>query len=343
MYKRTQFITVITVVSLILIAFFNLPAIAQDDVVEWKMQDEFFEADTAYQITTKMVAKLIEEGSGGKVRVNTYPSGAIAGPEEMLRATMRGAIEVSQSMAAGPAMLIPESWLLVPPGAISSLAQQYDLIYRQGLLELLREAYKEQGLYFLCPGMYGPLVTMTNFNVNNWKDFKGKKGWADPLTADMITEISGAVSVPVPGWDMYSAMKLGNIDWFQWTLAELESTKLKEVVKYVVIEPRIYLPNTAIYVNLKAWNKLGPELQNSINDYIEKNIIEVGFRYRDVEEDACQKAQAYGVKFIKMEKSEADKYYDACSKVWDNIAKMSPRCAKGIDIIRNFSKRMIDY
>jgi TRAP-type C4-dicarboxylate transport system substrate-binding protein len=322
---------------------FNSAVFAGDDVIEWKLQSEFFESDSGVQITGKILSRLFSEATDGKLKVTVYPGGAIAAPEEMLRATMRGVVDMAHSMAAGPALIVPEAYLLSLHGATKSLAQQYDLIYRQGIIELVREGFKKRGLHFLCTGLTGPLVTMSKLKIEKWSDYKGKKGWADPVTGDIIPKLGGAVSVPVPGWDMYSAMKLGIIDWFHWTIAELEGQNLKEVVKYCITDPVIFRPCDAIYVNQKAWDKLDPQMQARIEDYLANHIMQAGFAYSDADEAGAKKAMAYGVQFIKMDKAESDKFYEACYRDWERIAKMSPLCAKGIEIIRKQSKRLIDY
>ena len=82
---------------------------------------------------------------------------------------------------------------------------------------------------------------MSNKPINEAEDFGGMKIWTIPNATWLAS--FGAAPTEVPGFDMYSAMRLGTIDGFTWTVGELEAGNLKEVVKDV-LQPRLLTPGT---------------------------------------------------------------------------------------------------
>jgi TRAP-type C4-dicarboxylate transport system substrate-binding protein len=163
----------------------------------------------------------------------------------------------------------------------------------------------------------------------------GKKLWAHP-SAFWLSDF-GAASVEVPGMDMYMALKLGTIDGTTWTLAELTSTKLEEVVKYVIF-PQILTPQTHVMINMKAWNAIGPELQKKIQDYVDAHMSEPAAAYDAADEKAVNAAKEYGVTFTTLSDTEFTKLRTDSRKFWDQVAALSPSAAKMVDLYKKYLK-----
>lgn len=197
--------------------------------------------------------------------------------------------------------------------------------------------YEKIGLHYLAASATMPIVLMADFPVNTWDDLKGKQGFVDPIVQDMFVKM-GAAPVEVPGFDMYSAMKLGTTDFILWTLAELETSKLKEVVTHVVMDPVIYPCVEDIYVNEKAWESIGPELQTKVSNAVILAQWDLGWLYRHNDNKAIALAKEYGVKFVTMPTAEKAEYANLARGVWDDIAKKSPECAEAVQMVKDFAE-----
>ncbi len=315
------------------------PTPAAGPEFHWRFQCAYSEADVDYQVTTKGIATLIEKMSDGQIEVDTYPVGALVAPEEMFSAIRDGSIEIGMDMTGILGEIVPTDYCTALPGSADNLEEYYDLIYRTGLLDIFREDFSENGIHLLCITLGGPDALRASFRLDSWDDIKGKKGWSNPLSAGPLTKL-GAVCVEVPGYDMYTAMKLGNIEWHGWTLAELETLGWKEVTKSVVLDPILKIASNNIYVSSKAWQALGPELQEKLDWAVIHGLIDWGLEYRDWNYKAIAASKEYGVEFINMSAANKAKYIELCVEEWDVLATKSPRNAQCVELTKEWLRKI---
>jgi TRAP-type C4-dicarboxylate transport system substrate-binding protein len=315
---------------------------AEEPEFHWRFQCAYSEADIDYQVTTQGIAALIEEVSGGKIEVDTYPVGALVAPEEMFSAIRDGSIEMGMDMTGAVGEIVPTDYCTALPGSAENLEEYYDLIYRTGLLDIFRNDFNENGIHLLAITLGGPDAMRASFLLTGWDGIKGKKGWANPLCVGPLTELGG-VCVEVPGYDMYTAMKLGNIEWHGWTLAELETLGWKEVTKSVVLDPILKIASNNVYVSLKAWQALSPELQDKINYAVTHSLLDWGLEYRDYNLKAIAASKEYGVEFVNFSAADKAKYVDLCVKSWDELAAKSPQNAQCVELTKEWLKKVGRY
>ena len=316
----------------------EVPAPAEAEF-HWRFQCAYPDADLDYQITTKGMAALIEKISEGRIKVDTYPAGALVAPEEIFSAVIDGTIEMGMDMTGAVGEMVPTDYCTGLHGSAETLEEYYDLCYRTGLMDIFREDFREHGIYLLCITLGGPDLLRATFRLDGWDAIKGKKGWANPAYIGVIEELEG-VSVDVPGYDMYSAMKLGTIEWHGWSVAELETLGWKEVTKSMVLDPPMKIASNNVYVNLEAWEALGPELQEKVDWAVIHGAVDWGLEYRDWNYEAIAASKEYGVEFIKFSAADKAKFIELCVKDWDRIAAISPRNAECVELAREWLRKI---
>ena len=307
----------------------------QEAEFHWRMHSAFPAADITTQVHSTRIAKIIEEASEGRIKVDHFPGESIVGFNELVSAVKDGTLEVGYHFSPAACDLIPENNTTALAGCCRNVGEQYYYLYKTGRLEILREAFEENGLFLLCNALPGEEVIYTSFDVTGWDDFKGKKGSMTPNTINIITEL-GAVVVPIAGWDEYTAMKLGNIDFFNYTLGELESLKFYEVAQCVILEPPTTIATDDCFVNLEAWEAIGPELQNKIEMAVRAELMDMGMEYRKRNAHAIEIGEESGVKLVKFSAADIKRYEDLAIKDWDQIAALNSRAAELIDIAKDF-------
>ena len=310
----------------------------------WRFQCAFAEADLSYKLQTVEVAKLIEKASEGQIKVDTYSAGALVGPEELFGAVADGTIELGLNMSMAETEFIPEAMFLSIHGGPRNMEELYEYQYKTDLFGLVQEAYREKGAHLLASVGTGRIMLRARKTgiLNSWDTFKGTKGFASPQIIPVLTKLGG-ICVDVPGYDMYSAMKLGTIDWHEWTIAELESLGWKEVTKTLLISPPTFVGSCNVFINLKAWEALDPELQKKIQTTVIDNLLEIGQKYVDENAKALEASKKYGVEFVKMSDADIAKFTQLCVEDWGNLAKINPRCAKAAEIVKAFVKSKGHY
>jgi TRAP-type C4-dicarboxylate transport system substrate-binding protein len=304
-------------------------------VITWRLQSAFPATDNDNIINASSIANDIETASGGKIKVELYPMGVLCAPEDITDAVSKGAIEIGQQIAGSAADKVPSAVGSEMPFGVQNREQAWELFHNYGMADIMRDEYAKQGIYLLTQCHNGSLCLMTTFPVNTVDDLKGKKLWAHP-SAFWLSDF-GAASVDVPGMDMYMALKLGTIDGMTWTLAELTSTKLEEVVKYVMY-PQIITPQTHVLINMKAWNAIGPDLQKKIQDYVDAHWDEAAAAYDAANDTAVAEAKAYGVIFTTLDSTDLTKLTTDSRSFWDDIASLSPDAAKMVNLYKQYLK-----
>ena len=117
----------------------------------------------------------------------------------------------------------------------------------------------------------------------------------------------------------------------------------KEVTKTLLISPPTFVGSCNVFINLKAWEALGPELQQKIQTTVIDNLLEIGQKYVDENTKALEASKKYGVEFVKMSDADVAKFTQLCVEDWGNLAKINPRCAKAAEIVKTFVKSKGHY
>jgi len=308
----------------------------------WRYQTAEAENEVAYTINCKYLAKIIEDATGGKVKVEVYPMGTIANLDTTADATAQGACEMGEwisGMAANkaPAALISEA----PYGARDAyenneVHQLYKWKDYHGLNSLLRKGYSEKfGVHYLTNNYFGQNVLITTFPIKTVKDLKGKRILMFPHS--LWLEDFGAVSTDVPGFDFYMGLKLGTIDGMYWSTDGIDFFHLYEVAKYVML-PSEDAPNTHTGVNQKAWDAIGPELQSRIQAAVDAYYWRqaLGEQQRGIEGLAV--GQQHGMKVINLAPAEQSKFVKASRKYWNDLEKMDPLAADAVNMYKEWMK-----
>lgn len=306
---------------------------AQDKKVTWKIQSSFPESDCDWYVTLTRYKEVVEEASNGLIEFKIFPAGTLVEPDSIVDAVANGAIQGGHIIAGTAADRAPSCLGTEMPFGVRDLKEHYEIHFKWGLMDIMREEYEKSNLYLLTVGNSGQVVFESTFPVKTLSDLNGKKIWAIP-NALWLTQF-GASPVEVPGMDMYSALKLGTIDGFTWTIGELEFGNFKEVVKYVM-QPRLLTPGTHLLLNLKTWRQLSPEVQQKILDAFKEKQLGISEEYATYDEKSINASKKYGVKFLELPSEEVVKLKKASQAFWKDVEGMSPAAGKMIKRYKEF-------
>jgi len=312
------------------------PTPAAGPEFEWKFQCAYPVSDCAYYVTSVESAELIEAGSRGRIEVKAFPEGELVASDQMIDAIMSGAVEGGVMMPAEMAGILPAALTLQLPTSAENIDELMELCYDYGLMDLLRPAFAEHNLYLMSRPYCGILTFQSTFPVHHLTDFKGKKIWANNTLVDGFKHF-GAVPTFVPGFDMYTALKLGTLDGLSWTVGELEYAKFKEVVKYN-LDLVLALAGDMVVINLDAWNALGPDLQKQVQDYYDSHLKKLGEHYAYYDMTSLAAAKEYGVVWTTLPDDEGKEFFSVQRRFWDQLATKSSLAAKAVEICWDFVK-----
>jgi TRAP-type mannitol/chloroaromatic compound transport system substrate-binding protein len=237
---------------------------AQTQPIKWRMATSWSSNISLYTDGAQAIAKRVNQLSGGRMVIETYPAGDLAGAFDVLDAVSSGKVESGHGW--------PGYWINKEPSfeLFSSIpdmmTQQEWMIWLYGPSrgnDLWRELYAKYNVIPFPGALNGPeFGFFTNKAVRTLADFQGLKLRAVGMAADVLKEL-GATTVSLPVAEIIAAMKNGTIDGCEFNSPTIDwQLGFQDVAKYAAL-PSWHQPS-GMYdtmVNLNAWNKLPEDLK----------------------------------------------------------------------------------
>ena len=198
------------------VASVPLDVIAQPKV-QWRMSTTFTAVFDILQGTAQRLAKMVEEMSGGRFRIDVFPGGQIMAPFECFDAASQGKIEAFMGSPQywtdkEPAL----EWFATIPFGLNceGMAAWH---YQADGLKLMEEAYGAFNLVprpamWTAPQMAG----WFRKKINPIADYKGLKMRMGPPLGRKVIARAGGTAVLTPGSEIYAALERGVIDASEW-------------------------------------------------------------------------------------------------------------------------------
>jgi tripartite ATP-independent transporter DctP family solute receptor len=245
----------------------GLPRVAQAEIKERSIKMPIVNSiDHPQGIGAKKFAELIEQKSGGKIKVRVYPSGTLGGEQQVASAMQGGTVEVSMMAPAQLVGNIKEFLVLDFPFAFANEREAdavldgpfgkrlLDLMPAKGLVGL---AYMEQGYRS---------ITNSKKPIHKLEDIQGLKirTILNPLYIDMLNTL-GANAVPMPFPELYTALETKTVDGQENPYSTVEASKFYEVQKYFSNTKHIYNPQLLL-AGKRFWDTLSAEEKKIFED-----------------------------------------------------------------------------
>jgi len=230
---------------------------------EWKMVTTWPPNFPVLDESCKLFARLVEEMSGGRMRIRVYGGGELVPALETFDAVRNGAAEMGHGAAYYWAGKSPAAqfFATVPFGMN---AQQLNAWLQQGGgMQLWEELYRNFGLIPMLGGNTGvQMGGWFNREIKSLNDLQGLKMRIPGLGGDVLAKAGGS-PVLMAGGEIYTGLERGVIDATEW-LGPYHDTLMgfQEIAKYYYA-PGWHEPGTAleIIINQEKFTDLPPDLQ----------------------------------------------------------------------------------
>ena len=254
-------------------------------------------------IGAKKFAELVEQKSGGKMKVKVYPGGSLGGELQVASAMQGGTIEASSMAPAQLVGMVKEFVVLDFPFSFANEREADAVLdgpFGKKLLDML-PAKGLIGLGFMEQGYRS--ISNSKRPINKLEDIQGLKirTIQNPLYLDMLNAL-GANAVPMPFPELYTALEQKAVDGQENPYATVEASKFYEVQKYFSNTRHIY-NSQMMMVSKKFWDQLSAD---------EHKILQ----------DASNEASAYQ---RKVAREMSDKSRQALIKAGMQINDLSPQ------------------
>ncbi len=315
------------------------PAPAQATVTEWIFQPSIGPEYPAYFDACKLFCEMVDRETEGTVKIKLYPCGSIANSFEVIDATSKGILDATVSYATMYIGEIPECILSYGlPACCENPGEAFELMWNYGLIDVIRPAYNRHNLHFFSNYCEGPNMFFTNFKVERWEDFGGKRLRAGGPQAEVLA-VFGGIPVALDFGDIYMAGKLGLIDGYGMDLASIGPAKLYEVSKYLIFPAWNATQHGDLVINLDSWNALEDWQRETIGShgFVKEFYFRSATMLESAMKDSLASALEYGCEVITLSPEEEQRYVKKIwEATWSSFAELSPDCTRGIEICKQF-------
>ncbi len=218
--------------------------------------------------------EIIEEKSGGKIKITPYPATQLGSESQMIAAVRGGIQEMVIPSSAPLTGFVPEYALFDFPFLFRNEKEAHAVL--DGPVgERMLDVLSQHGLKGLCFWENGfRVVTNNKRPITKAEDIKGLKirTMQSPVYLDVFNTL-GANAVPMAFTELFTALETGAVDAQENPYAIIDAGKFDEVQKYVSATKHSYAP-FPVMIGKKLWDQFTPDEQK-------------------IFEEACTEAQAH--------------------------------------------------
>jgi TRAP-type mannitol/chloroaromatic compound transport system substrate-binding protein len=328
------------------------PAEAQSKRIVWKLQSTW-PSGNLLQLSVQELAKMVEQMSGGRLKWEVLPAGAIVGPFEVLEAVHRGVLDAAHGWPGYWAGKNSAAGLYGPPpgGPFGMNREEYlSWLFAGGGLELYNELLQKE--------LKVDVVALFTTSLPYWEAF----GWVRRPFANLdelrrmkfrtsglgmeMMQTMGVSVVTLPGAEVIPALERGTIEGAEWAIPSHDILMgFQNVAKYYYM-PDLRQPASyqEVLINKKKWDELTPDLQAIVKYASWAEIIRMTAFSVDLESKAAGELQSkHGVQFMPTPDDVLRAQVEAMDKVFEAESQKNPFFAKVLNSQREFARRAVPH
>ncbi|MPY69406.1 MAG: ABC transporter substrate-binding protein [Alphaproteobacteria bacterium] len=278
----------------------------------------------------------IKEKTGGELEFKPFGEKDVVGAFQMFDAVKNGVLEAMNPFTLYWAGRMPASVFLSSYPLGPRNPHEWDVFYYGlGGLEIARELFAKQGLYYVGPIHHGPNIIHSKAPIRSIDDFKGRKM---RLPGGMVAEVfqaAGAKTTLLPGSEIFPALEKGTIDVADYVgPAVNHALGFHQVTKYISMGPpgfmSIYQPVDLmdLTVSMKAWDALSPKMKQFVEmeTHVYSDLHHAAIQKAD--HDAWKKFDAAGTIITRLGESDVQKFTELAVPIWYRWAKKDKDAAR---------------
>jgi TRAP-type C4-dicarboxylate transport system substrate-binding protein len=265
--------------------------------------------------------KMVDEKSGGRLKIKPYFSSTLAPPPEAFDAVQSGVADLAESYTFGNPgrFLLSETLALPELGFPTGEACGKALWHLYKSFPEVANEYKGVKILWL-EGSPGAVLNMKKKPVKALEDLKGMKIMVSGSTMVRVGKALGLSPVTMQTGDIYEAADKGVIDGFVRPAELLISRKFYEVAKWVT---EVDLGHDLFYIamNQKKFDSLPPDLQKVLTDLGGDWAVDFTCKAWDkFDTEARTESKAKGMEFINLSAEEKARWKKIMAPIGDEYA-----------------------
>ncbi len=270
---------------------------------------------------SKKFADLVEQKSGGKIKVRIFPSGQLGGDIQNVSALQGGTLDL-MVLNAGLLVGIVKDFAVLDLPFLFNTPEEADSVVDGAIGKKLFDKLPEKGLVGLGYFELGfRNVTNSRRPIAKLEDFQGLKlrVLQSPLFIELVNTL-GANAVPMPFPEVYTGLEQKVIDGQENPLTVILDSKFQEVQKYVSITRHIYNPQSVL-ISKRTWDKLSADEKKIVQEAADEAKIYQRQVSRQKADEALESLKKGGMQANEITPQEMTRIREKAKPVIDKYAK----------------------
>lgn len=285
---------------------------------------------------TKMLvpwAKQVEENSGGKVKIEIFPSMSLGGkPPELIQQARDGVVDIVWTVNGYTPGLFPRTEVFELPGVYTNDTVATNLAMYDMFESDLKQEYKGVEVMWLHVHA-GQAIMTVDKEVRSPADMAGLKMRIPTRTGAWVIEALGASPLATPVPAVPTALSKKTIDGTLLPWEIIPPLKLQNQINYFIEganKTRLGTTSFQVSMNKARWDGLPPEIQKAFRDASGRDWWgKVGTYWRAGDDFGISLAVKAGKKHITLSEAETKVFLDTLEPVVEKwVAEVGK---KGID------------
>lgn len=273
--------------------------------------------DIAHPVHKAMVfmAEKVREKSGGRMRVEIFPSEQLGNEKECIEALQLGYLAMTKTSSAPMEGFVSQMRVFGIPYLFRDTEHFWNVMNGPIGKKLLL-AGESKRLRGLCYYDAGARSFYAKKEINNPSDLAGMKIRVQNSIMSMkMVEAMGGSPTPVPWGELYTALDQGVVDGAENNAPSFRTSRHYEVCQCYSLDEHTRLPDILI-ISTRVWNHLSPEQQRILQEAVDESVQYQRKIWAEAEEMDLKTVQEQGARVIRPDKGP---FRESVRAVWQEF------------------------
>jgi tripartite ATP-independent transporter DctP family solute receptor len=278
-------------------------------------------------------AELLNEKSGGKLKLKMYHSGTLGSQPDAIEQVRLGGLEIANFSLGPIGPVVPEANVVSLPFIFKDTDHVWRVLEGKAG-EMINAGLEKKGLISLAWYDAGARSFYNSKKpIKTPADVVGLKirVMNNDLYSGMISALGGNPS-PMAFSEVYQSLKTGVVDGAENNWPSYESTGHYEVAKYYSISQHLIIPEI-LAINAKVYNSLTPDLQKILKEAAQESALLQRKLWKERSLKSREKVTAGGS--VVNEIPDKSAFQAAMKPVYDGFLAENPDLKPLVEMIQN--------
>ncbi|MBP0903553.1 TRAP transporter substrate-binding protein [Mariniflexile gromovii] len=264
------------------------------------------------------MGKDLEKRSGGKMKLQIYPSQQLGSERECLELLQIGSLDMTKVSVGVMENFAPKMKVFGVPFLFRDRQHSFDVLDGPVGKEILDdgEQYWLKGLGYYDAGSRS--FYTKEKPINTPEDLKGLKVRVmESVTAmDMVKALGGSAT-PISWGELYTSLQQGVVDGAENNPPSFYLSRHYEVCKYYSLDEHTVLPDVLV-IGTETWNKLSAQEKEWLQASVDKSVVYQRTLWAEAEAEALREVEKAGVTIIRPDKTLFQEKVKSIYKGYEN-------------------------